>query len=68
MKLKVLVTLATIICRILIVDNIGTNTFGAYVLRVKLVQSDVVILEIISGVQETIIYLILPIRLSRIMK
>ena len=50
------------------VDNIGTNTFGAYVLRVKLVQSDVVILEIISGVQETIIYLILPIRLSRIMK
>ena len=45
-----------------IVDNIGTNTFGADVLRIKRVQSDVAILERIVGVQETIIELIIPIR------
>ena len=37
------------------VDNIGTNTFGADVMRINLLQSDVVILERIAGVQEIIL-------------
>ena len=37
-----------------LVDNIGTNAFVADVLRIKLLQSDVIIIERIAGVQETI--------------
>ena len=38
----------------LLVDNIGTNTFSADILIMKQVKSDVVIIERIAGVQETI--------------
>ena len=50
----------------LLVDNIGTNTFGANILRIKQVQSDVVIIEQIVGVQEKIILLILQISPRRV--
>ena len=59
-------TLDTIICIMVLAENIGTNTFGDDVLRIKRVQSDVVILERIAGAQETIIQLILSIRPRRI--
>ena len=59
-------TLATIIFIMVLVDNIGTNTFGANVLIIKLVQSDVIVLEIITSVKETILELIFPSRSSRI--
>ena len=54
-------TLATILCRMVLVDNIGTNAFGADVVRIKQVQSDVVILERITGAQETMLELVLQI-------
>ena len=49
-----------------LVDNIGTNAFVADVLRIKLLQSDVIIIERIAGVQETIFKLIFPIIPRRI--
>ena len=42
----------------IIVDDIVTNTIGADVLIIQLVQIDVIILKIITGVQEAIIELI----------
>ena len=59
-------TLATIICILILVDNIGTNTFGDNVLRLKRLQSDIMTIEIIAGVQETIVELIFLIRPRRI--
>ena len=53
-------TLPTILCRMVLVDNIGTNTFGAKVLRIKRIQSDAVILERITDMKESIFELILP--------